>query len=137
MNSLGVDTMAPKDAKKHTKAEHNKKCKLQTTTELTPCKTVSYCTPSSSHKCSIHIKIFVGANNLFYLSKSSNLDNCHHPRLKSEAILCRQSNMETGDIDALMLLSSVNVTPTQITQILKQLKGHLMLEHLYRSVLMT
>ncbi len=31
--------------------------------------------------------------------------------------------METGDIDILMLLFSVNVTPTQISQIMEQLKG--------------
>ncbi len=31
--------------------------------------------------------------------------------------------METGDIDILTLLFSVNVTPTQISQIMKQLKG--------------
>ncbi len=92
-NSLGVDTMAPKDAKKHMNAEQNKKRKLQTTSEPSPCKTVSNCAPSSNHKCSMHIKIFVSANNLFYLSKSINLNHCHHPHLKSEAILCGQSNM--------------------------------------------
>jgi hypothetical protein len=75
MNSLGVDTMAPKDAKKHMKAEQNKKCKLQTTSEPTPCETVSNCAPSSNRKCSMHIKLFVGANKLFYLSKSSNLNH--------------------------------------------------------------
>jgi hypothetical protein len=31
--------------------------------------------------------------------------------------------MKTGDIDILMLLFSVNVTPTQISQIMEQLKG--------------
>ena len=38
--------MAPKDAKKHLKAEQNKKRKLETTTDPTPCKTVSNRTPS-------------------------------------------------------------------------------------------
>ncbi len=38
--------MAPKDAKKCMKAEQNKKCKLQTTTDSTPCKTVSNRAPS-------------------------------------------------------------------------------------------
>jgi hypothetical protein len=71
----------------------------------------------------MQIKIFVGANNIFYLSKSSSLHHCHHPHLKSEAILRRQSNMETGDIDILALLFSVNVTPSQISQIMEQLKG--------------
>ena len=115
--------MAPKDAKKRMKAEQNKKHKLQTTTDPTPCKTVSNCTPSIHCNCSMQIKIFVGANNHFYLSKSSSLDHCHHPCLKSKAILCGQSNMETDDIDILMLLFSVNVTPTHISQIMEHLKG--------------
>jgi hypothetical protein len=63
----------------------------------------------------MQIKIFCGANNLFYLSKNSSLNHCHCPCLKSEAILCGKSDMETGDIDILMLLFSVNVTPTQIS----------------------
>ncbi len=42
---LGVGTMAPKNAKKRMKAEQNKKCKLQTTTDPTPRKTVSNCAP--------------------------------------------------------------------------------------------
>ncbi len=116
---LGVDTMAPKDAMKRMKAEHNKKCKLQTTTDPTPCKTVSHHAPSLQCKCSMQIKIFCGANNLFYLSKNSSLNNCHHPCLKSKAKLCGQSDMETGDIDILTLLFSVNVTPTQISQIME------------------
>jgi hypothetical protein len=115
--------MASKDAKKRMKAEQNKKRKLQTTTDLTPRKTVSNQAPSLHRKCSMQIKIFVGSNNLFYLSKSSSLNHCHHPRLKSKAILCGQSNMETGYIDILLLLFGVNVTPTQISQIMEQLKG--------------
>jgi hypothetical protein len=115
--------MAPKDAKKRMKAEQNKKCKLQTTTDPTPCKTISNCAPSLQCKCSMQIKIFCDANNLFYLSKNSSLKDCHHPRLKYKAKLCRQSNMETGDIDILMLLFSVNMTPSQISQIMEQLKG--------------
>jgi hypothetical protein len=71
----------------------------------------------------MQIKIFCGANNLFYLSKNSSLNHCHHPHLKSKAILRGQSDMETGDIDILTLLFSVNVTPTQISQIMEQLKG--------------
>ncbi len=38
--------MAPKDAKKRMKAEQNNKCKLQTTTDPTPCKTVSKRAPT-------------------------------------------------------------------------------------------
>jgi hypothetical protein len=71
----------------------------------------------------MQIKIFVSANNLFYLSKSSSLNHSHHHHLKSKAILREQSNMETGDIKILMLLFSVNVTPTQISQIMEHLKG--------------
>jgi hypothetical protein len=115
--------MAPKDAMKHMKAEHNKKRKLQITTDPTPCKTVSNCPPSLECKCSMQIKIFCGANNLFYLSKNSSLNHCHHPPLKSKAILLGQSNMESGDIDIFMLLFSVNVSPSRIPQIMEQLKG--------------
>jgi hypothetical protein len=104
--------MAPKDATKCIKAEQNKKRKFQTTTDPTPCKTVSNCAPSLRRKCSMQIKIFYGANNLFYLSKNSSLNHCHHPHLKPKAILCGQRDMETGDIDILTLLYSVNVTPT-------------------------
>jgi hypothetical protein len=105
------------------KAEQNKKCKLQTTTDPTPRKNVSNHAPSLQCKCSMQIEIFWGANNLFYLSKNSSLNHCHHPRLKSKAILCGQRDMETGDIDILMLLFSVNVTPSEISQIMEQLKG--------------
>jgi hypothetical protein len=115
--------MALKDAKKRMKAEQNKKHKLQTTTDLNPRKTVSNCTPSLQCKCSMQIKIFCGANNLFYLSKNSSLNRCHHPHLKSIAILRGQSNMETGDIDIITLLFSVNVTSIQISRIMEQLKG--------------
>ncbi len=108
--------MAPKDAKKHMKAEQKTKCKLQTTTDPTPCKTVSNCAPSLQYQCSMQIKIFCGANNLFYLSKNSGLNHCHNPCLKPKAILRGQSNMETGDIDTLMLLFSVNVTPTKFSR---------------------
>jgi hypothetical protein len=115
--------MAPKDAKKHMKAEQNKKHKLKTSTDPTPCKTISDCAPSLQSKCSMQNKIFCGANNLFYLSKKSSLNHCYHPRLKSKAILSGQSDMETGNIDILMLLFSVSVTPSQISQIMEQLKG--------------
>jgi hypothetical protein len=79
--------MAPKDAKKHMKAEQNRKRKLQTTTDPTPHKTVSNCAPSLHHKCSMQIKIFCGVNNFFYLSKNSSLNHCHHPCLKPKAIV--------------------------------------------------
>jgi hypothetical protein len=103
--------MAPKDAKKRMKAEKTKKHKLQTTTDPTLHKTVSNSAPSLQQKCSMQFKIFCGTNNLFYLSKNSSLNHCHHPHLKSIAILCGQSNMVTDDIDILTLLFSVNVTP--------------------------
>jgi hypothetical protein len=115
--------MAPKDAMKRMKVKHNKKCKLQITTDPTPHKTELNCAPSLECKCSMQIKIFCGAINLFYLSKNSSLDHCHHHPLKSKAILCGRSDMETGDIDILTLLFSVNVSPSQISQIMEQLKG--------------
>jgi hypothetical protein len=115
--------MAPKDAMKRVKAAHNKKHKLQITTDPTPRKTVSNHAPLLECKCSMQIKIFCGANNLFYLSKNSSLNHSHHPPLKSKAILCGQSDMETGDIDIITLLFSVNVSLSQISQIMEQLKG--------------
>jgi hypothetical protein len=51
------------------------------------------------------------------------VNHCHHPCFKPKAILCGQSDMETSDIDIIMLVFSVNVTPTQISQIMEQLKG--------------
>jgi hypothetical protein len=89
--------MAPNDAKKRMKAEQNKKYKLQTTTDPTPCKSVSNRAPSLKSKCSMQINRFCGANNLFYLTKNSSLNHCHHPCLKAKPILCGQSNMETDD----------------------------------------
>lgn len=99
-----------------------KKCQLQST-EPTQRKTVSNRAPSSNHKCPMHIKIFVGQNNLLYLAKSSNLNHRHHPRLKSEAILRGQRDMQKGDLDLLTLLFSVNVTPTQISHFMEELRG--------------
>jgi hypothetical protein len=71
----------------------------------------------------MEVKIFCGANNLFYLSKNSSLNHRHHPHLKSKAILRGQSDMETDNIDIPTLLFCINVTPTQISQIMEQLKG--------------
>ena len=71
----------------------------------------------------MHIKIFAGQDNLFYLAKSSNLNHRHHPRLKSEAILCGQHDMQKGDLDLLTLLFSVNVTPIQISHFMEELRG--------------
>ncbi len=51
--------MAPKDAKKCMKAEQNKKRKLQTTTDPTPCKTVSNRASSLKCKCSCKSKYSV------------------------------------------------------------------------------
>ncbi len=79
--------MAPKDAMKPMKAEHNKKCKLQITTDSTPRKTISNHAPSLECKCSMQIKIFCGANNRFYLSKNNSLNHCHHPPLKCPHVL--------------------------------------------------
>ena len=109
--------MAPKEAKKRMKAsEHKKRKLLQTTMGPTPCKTVSHRAPSIGFKCQMQIVIFLGNNNLFYISTKSNLNHSHHPCPKSEAILCGQSDLGSSEIDLLTLLSDVNVTPTQIAQ---------------------
>ncbi len=102
--------------------ENYKKRKLRET-DPTPRKTVSRQAPSINQKCSMTITIFLGLDNHFYLSKSSCLNHCYHPRQKSEAILHGQKDMDTGDIDLLTLLFSVNVSPMQISQIIEQVKG--------------
>jgi hypothetical protein len=71
----------------------------------------------------MQIVIFLGNNNLFYISTKSNLNHSHHPRLKSEAILWGQSDLGSSEIDLLTFLSDVNVTPTQIAQIVETLRG--------------
>jgi hypothetical protein len=71
----------------------------------------------------MQIVIFLGNNNRFYNSTKSNLNHSHRPRLKSEAILCGQSDLGSSEIDLLTLLSDVNVTPTQIAQIMETLRG--------------
>jgi hypothetical protein len=74
MNSLGVDTMAPKEAKKRMKASKHKKRKLlQKTMGPTPRKTLSHRAPSIGLKCQMQIVIFLGNNNLFYILTKSNL----------------------------------------------------------------
>jgi hypothetical protein len=86
--------MAPKEAKKQMKASKYKKRKLlQTTMGPTPRKTVSHQAPSIGLKCQIQVVIFLGNNNLFYISTKSNLNHSHHPLLKSEAILRVQSDL--------------------------------------------
>ena len=70
MNSsvLGVDTMAPKEAKKRMKASEDKKRKLlQISSGPTPRKTVSHRAPSIGLKCQMQIVIFLGNNNRFYI----------------------------------------------------------------------
>ncbi len=56
---LGVDTMAPKEAKTRMKASKHKKRKLlQTTMGPSPRKTVSHQAPSIGLKCQMQILIF-------------------------------------------------------------------------------
>jgi hypothetical protein len=62
-------------------------------------------------------------SNRFYISTKSNLNHSHHPRLKSEAILRGQSDLGASEIDLLTLLSDVNVTPTQMAQLMETLRG--------------
>jgi hypothetical protein len=118
----GVDAMATKEVKNHMICENYKKPKLRET-DPTKQKTVSRQAPSINQKCSMTITIFLGLDNHFYLSKNTCLNHCYHPRQKSEAILRRQKDMDTGDIDLLTLIFSVNVSPIQISQITEQVKG--------------
>jgi hypothetical protein len=71
----------------------------------------------------MQIIIFLGQDVCFYLSTKSCLEHRYHPFLKADAILCRQSDMEQGDIDLLSLLFSVKATPNQISQTMQCLKG--------------
>jgi hypothetical protein len=65
----GVDSTATKDAKNHMIIENNKKHKLREA-DPTPRKTVLRQAPSSDHKYSMKITIFLGLDNHFYLSKN-------------------------------------------------------------------
>ncbi len=83
---LGVDTMAPKEAKKRMKASENKKRKLlQTTKGPTPRKTVSHQAPSIELMSNANCDISWPQQPFLHFNHS------HHPRLKSEAILWGQS----------------------------------------------
>jgi hypothetical protein len=86
-------------------------------------KTVSSRAPTFETKCPMQIIIFLGQDDHFYLSTKRCLEHCYHPFLKVDAILCRQSDMEQGNIDLLSLLFSVEATPVQISQIMQCLKG--------------
>jgi hypothetical protein len=86
-------------------------------------RTVSRQAPSIEKKCSMQIKIFLGLDNHFYLTKTSCLHHSHHLHLKSEAISCGKHDMKKSDIDLLTLLFSANVQPFQISQIMGQMKG--------------
>jgi hypothetical protein len=99
-----------------------KKRKLKETIPIS-WRTVSRQAPSIEKKCSTQIRIFLGLDNHFYLAKTSCLHRSHHPGLKSEAISHGNNNMDKCDIDLLTLLSSVNVQPFQIPQIMCQMKG--------------
>jgi hypothetical protein len=114
--------MATKEVKNCMICENYKKRKLRET-DWTPRKPVSRQAPSIIKKCSMTITIFLGLDKHFYLSKNSCLDNCYHPRQKSESILRGQKDMDTGDFDLFTLLFSVNVSPMQISQIMEQVKG--------------
>jgi hypothetical protein len=118
----GVDAMATKEVKNHMTCENYKKRKLRET-DPTPRKTVLRQTPAIDQKCLTTVTMILGLDNHFYLSKSSCFNHCYHPRQKSESILRGQKDMDTGDIELLTLLFSVNVSPMQISQIMEQVKG--------------
>jgi hypothetical protein len=69
-------------------------------------RTVSTRSPSSDLKCTMQIIIFLGQDDLFYLSTKRFLTNCHHPALKADAILCGHNDMEQGDLVLILLLGS-------------------------------
>ena len=118
---LGVDKMSTKVGMKRLQCEmvgmqsnpSNEKCR----------KTVSYRAPSSEFKCPMQIIFFVGIDKNIYLSTRSNLKHEHHPRINANAILRGQRDLDTNDIDLITLLNEVNVSPTQIVNIMEQLKG--------------
>jgi hypothetical protein len=66
---------------------------------------------------------FVGIDKNIYLSTRSNLKHEHDPRINANAILCGQRDLDTNDINLITLLDEVNVSPTQIVNIMEQLKG--------------
>ena len=117
----GVDTMSTKIGKKRMKAaylegsgsDHNSKKR----------KTVSHRAPSNDQKCPMKIIIFVGTDNCVYLSTKTNLNHAHHPCLNSAAIQRGQRDLDNDDLDLISLLNDANVSPTQIVNILEQLKG--------------
>ncbi len=111
---VGTNSMAPKEVKNHMKIEQMK---------LVPCKTVLKQAPMIDCRCRMQIKMFFDVDNHFYIHKNSCLEHCHHPHLKSEAILCGQQEMESGEIDLLMFLFNVNVSPIQISQMMELWKG--------------
>ncbi len=114
--------MANKDVKKHLIFESYKK-RNSTSSDCAQRKTVSRQAFSIKEKCSMTLTIFLGLDNHFNLPKNSCLDHCYHPRQQSESILREQKDMASGDFDLLTLLSSVNVSPMQICQIMEQVKG--------------
>jgi hypothetical protein len=118
---LGTDAMASKETqRKLIKANQNRPKDLS---EQVQRKTVSSRSPTFETKCPMQIIIFLGQDDHFYLSTKSCLEHHYHPFLKADAILCRQSDMEQGNIDLLSLLFSVEATPVQISQIMQCLKG--------------
>jgi len=119
---LGVDKMSTKVGMKRMQCEL---VGMQSNTKnVKSRKTVSYRSPSSELKCPMQIIFFVGIDKNIYLSTKSNLNHKHHPRMNSNAILRGQRDLDNNDIDLITLLNDVNVSPSQIVNIMEQLKGH-------------
>jgi hypothetical protein len=113
---LGIDAMASKDTQRRLVKENKNRPRDPNVLDVRT--TVSSKSPSSDLKCPMHIIIFLGQDDHFYLFTKSSLNHCHHPALKADAILRGQNDMEQGDLDLLLLLFSVNATGIQISEIM-------------------
>ncbi len=68
--------------------------------------------------------IYLGTDDLYYLSKKSNLTHAFHPKLKADAIQRGQRDLSSGNIDLISLLFDISATPLQISTFLGCLKGN-------------
>jgi hypothetical protein len=118
---LGIDAMASQKIQRRLVKENKNRPRDPNIPDVR--RTVSSRSPSSDLKCPMQLVIFLGQDDRFYLSTKSSLNHCHHPHLKSDAILCGHNDMEQGDLNLLSLFFSVNATGIQISQIIQSLKG--------------
>ena len=88
--------MASKNTKR--KLINEKKKQLKDPNIIDVRRTVSTRSPSSDLRCPMHITIFLGHDDRFYLSTKSCIRHLHHPALKTDAILRGQNDMEQVDL---------------------------------------